>query len=112
MKIAIMGSTSIKRINLNDYIPKELAQCVEIVAGGSGAINNCAKEFAIKNDLKLIEFISDYAKHGDSAPCKRNLEIISNSDLVVIFWDGISTGSQSIVEHCEKILKPYKVINL
>lgn len=73
MKIAVIGSRSLVINNLEKYLPKDVD---EIVSGGAISIDRCAKEYAIRNNITLREFLPEYNKFGRSAPLKRNIEII------------------------------------
>lgn len=73
MKIAVIGSRSLVVNNLEKYLPKDVD---EIVSGGAIGIDRCAKEYAIRNNITLREFLPEYNKFGRSAPLKRNIEII------------------------------------
>ena len=87
MKIAVIGSRSLVVNNLEKYLPKDVD---EIVSGGAIGIDRCAKEYAIRNNITLREFLPEYNKFGRSAPLKRKIEIIEYSDSVLAFWDGHS----------------------
>ena len=102
MKIAIIGSRSLSNIDLSNYIPE---YATEIVSGGAKGIDTCAKEYAIKNKIKLTEFLPEYKKYGRSAPLKRNIEIIDFADEVIAFWDGESRGTYFVIDNCKKINK-------
>ena len=91
MKIAVIGSRGLTVSNLEKYLPKETT---EIVSGGAVCIDTCAKEYAIKNNIKLIEFLPEYEKYGRSAPLRRNLSIIDYADCVIAFWDGRLHGTK------------------
>lgn len=69
MKIAVIGSRSLVVNNLEKYLPKDVD---EIVSGGAIGIDRCAKEYAIRNNITLREFLPEYNKFGRSAPLKRN----------------------------------------
>ena len=70
MKIAVIGSRSLVVNNLKKYLPKDVD---EIVSGGAIGIDRCAKEYAIRNNITLREFLPEYNKFGRSAPLKRNI---------------------------------------
>lgn len=76
MKIAVIGSRTLTVRNLEKYIPKDTT---EIISGGANGIDRCAKEFAVKNNIRYTEFLPEYKIHGRYAPLKRNLEIIDNA---------------------------------
>lgn len=80
MKIAVIGSRTLTVRNLEKYIPKDTT---EIISGGANGIDRCAKEFAVKNNIRYTEFLPEYKIHGRYAPLKRNLEIIT---MQILFW--------------------------
>lgn len=106
MKVAVKGSRGLRVDNLEKYLPKETT---EIVSGGAVGIDTCAKEYAIKNNIKLTEFLPEYEKYGRSAPLKRNLLIIDYADYVLAFWDGKSHGTKYVIDNCKKKNKPVRV---
>ena len=57
MKIAIIGSRNLVVNNISAYLPKDVT---EIVSGGAKGIDNCARTYAIKNNIKLTEFLPNY----------------------------------------------------
>lgn len=107
MKVAIIGSREIKIDNLNKYLPDNIS---EIVSRGARGVDTSAREYAIKNDIKLTEFLPNYNKYGRSAPLKRNLEIIDYSDMVIAFWDVESKGTKFVIENCKRINKKNKSV--
>lgn len=107
MKVAVIGSRGLRVDNLEKYLPKETT---EIVSGGAVGIDTCAKEYAIKNNIKLTEFLPEYEKYGRSASLKRNLLIIDYADYVLAFWDGKSHGTKYVIDNCKKKNKPVRVL--
>lgn len=107
MKVAVIGSRGLMVSNLEKYLPKETT---EIVSGGAVGIDTCAKEYAIKNNIKLIEFLPEYEKYGRSAPLRRNLSIIDYADCVIAFWDGRSHGTKFVIDNCKKKNKKVRVL--
>ena len=102
MKIAIIGSRNLTVKNLEKYLPP---YTTEIVSGGAKGIDTCAKEYALKNKIKLTEFLPEYGKYGKTAPLKRNIEIINYADEVIAFWDGKSHGTYFVIDNCKKLNK-------
>lgn len=109
MKIAVIGSRSLKINNLEKYLPENTT---EIVSGGAVGIDTCAKIYVKTNNLKLTEFLSEYKKYGKCAPLKRNIQIIDYSDMVVAFWDGKSKGTKYVIDKCKKMDKKVQVIRI
>lgn len=105
-KIAIVGSRSIKRVNIAEYVSPD----DEIVSGGAEGVDSCAAEYAIEHGMKLTEFLPQYDTYGKAAPVLRNKEIVKYADLVLVFWDGRSNGSRSVIEFAKSIGKPCRII--
>jgi len=61
MKLTIIGSRSIEKLNLDEYI-KEKPYVV--VSGGAKGIDTIAWEWAIKNNIEIIVHRSNYNKNG------------------------------------------------
>ena len=108
MRIAIVGSRTIKAINLARY----LLHCDEIVSGGAGGVDTCAADYARRNHIRLTEFLPQYARYGRAAPIIRNREIVDYADKILVFWDGHSKGTQSVIEYAQKIGKPCEIIRI
>lgn len=106
MKVAIIGSRNMNVENLQDYLPEGTD---EIVSGGARGIDTCARNFAIKNGLKLTELRPEYNKYGRGAPLKRNETIVNYADMVLAFWDGESRGTKFVINYCEKVGKECKI---
>ena len=106
MKVAIIGSRKLNVENLQDYLPEGTD---EIVSGGARGIDTCARNYALKNDLKLTEFRPEYNKYGRGAPLKRNETIVNYADMVLAFWDGESKGTKFVINYCEKVGKECKI---
>lgn len=106
MKIAIVGSRNV----IADGIEKYVSEGDEIVSGGAVGADRCAAEYAKKNGLKFTEFLPEYALYGRAAPIKRNEEIVDYADKVIVFWNGSSKGSLSVIKYAEKTGKPCEVI--
>ena len=107
MKIAIVGSRNIEEINIEKYLPKE---CDEIISGGALGVDRCAAVYAWEQGIKLTEFYPIYQKYGRGAPILRNRQIVEYADEILIFWDGKSKGTLSVIRYCEKMRKPYHIV--
>lgn len=109
MKVAVVGSRSLTSVELEQYIP---SYCSEIVSGGAIGVDFCAAEYAHTNHLTLTEFFPEYQKYKRGAPIVRNKQIVDYADEVIVFWDGISKGSYSVIQYCNKVGKKCTVIRL
>ena len=109
MKVGVVGSRSKTVQNLEDYLPKGIS---EIVSGGAKGIDLCAKQYAIKNNIKLVEFLPNYARYGRGAPIKRNNQIVDYCDVIIAFWDGVSKGTKYTIDFAKSKNKKVVVIFL
>ncbi|MBR3964481.1 MAG: hypothetical protein IKJ80_03655 [Clostridia bacterium] len=107
MKIAVVGSRSITNIALDGYIDKE---ATEIVSGGAVGVDSCAAEYAKANGLKLTEFLPEYKVYGRVAPIVRNKKIVDYADKIIVFWNGSSKGTLSVIKYAKKTGKPCDII--
>jgi len=71
-----------------------------------------AVEYAINNNIELIEYLPDYKRYGRGAPLVRNSDIIKNSDFVLALWDGKSRGTKDSPNKARKMNKTTKIIYL
>lgn len=106
MKIAIVGSRSVIVKNIDTYI----SDCDEIVSGGAKGVDACAAEYARKHGIKLTEFLPSYERYGRAAPIVRNKEIVDYTDKIIVFWDGKSKGSLSVIQYAKKVGKMCEII--
>lgn len=99
MKVAVIGSRSIRVDDLEKYLPEGVT---EIVSGGARGVDASARAYAFAHGIKLTEFLPEYDKYGRNAPLRRNTSIIEYSDLVLAFWDNTSPGTRHVIESCRK----------
>lgn len=110
MKLAIVGSRDITNISndtLDKYIDKEVS---EIVSGGAFGIDTIAAQYAKSKGLRLTEFLPDYARYKRGAPIVRNKQIVDCADKILVFWNGSSKGTLSVINYAKKTGKPTKII--
>lgn len=107
MKLAVIGSRGVVVKNIGDYLPDGVT---EIVSGGARGADSAAAEFAVKNGIKLTEFLPEYKRYGRGAPLKRNETIAEYADEVLAFWDGSSRGTEYTVARFRAMGKKATVI--
>ena len=109
MKIAVVGSRSIKNADISQYIPKE---ATEIITGGAVGVDKLAEREARLRGIPLTVFKPDYETHGKSAPLVRNKLIAESCDMLIAFWDGSSRGTVFTWRYADKLGKPVKIYKL
>lgn len=106
MKVAVVGSRTIQYFDLSRYLPEGTT---EIVSGGAVGVDTVAKNYALENNIKYTEFLPNYKTYGSTAPLVRNYDIINYADHVLVFWDGLSSGSRFVIEKCREYGIPVSI---
>lgn len=106
MKVAVIGSRGLVVENLEDFLPSETT---EIISGGAKGVDASAREYALRHELKLTEYLPEYNRYGRAAPLKRNISMIERADLVLAFWDGKSRGTKHVIDNCKKRHIPVEI---
>jgi hypothetical protein len=108
MKVIIAGSRTFKDLDLLtktcDYYLQNQAD-VEIVSGTAAGADTLGEMYALTRNYKVTRFPADWNKYGRAAGYIRNEEMAKNADALIAFWDGISKGT----EHMINIAKKYNL---
>ena len=105
-RLAIVGSRSCPPVDIASFLPFVPDPIV------SGGADTYVKEYAIKNNIPIVEFLPDYKRYGRNAPLMRNIQIVENCDFLLAFWNGKSRGTKFTTDYAEKHGVPYKVIRV
>jgi len=114
MIIAIVGSRNFKNKKLvfekieeeleYIYLTKEnKSNGVCLVSGGAKGVDTWAEEFAKKywHDEAHYKVISPLQKESKLSYLFRNVEIVTLSDKILAFWDGISSGTRFTINYAK-----------
>jgi hypothetical protein len=95
--IGVIGSKNFKDSDLIhawlDRLNKELGPFDKIVIGGIGGTDSSAQKWAKNNQIEIKFHYADWSTYGKKAIYVRNILIVDNSDILVVFWDGDSKDS-------------------
>lgn len=108
--IGIVGSREFSSLELVKEFVFSLPKTVTIHSGGAKGVDSYAVEMARRRGIAFIEHKPDRTLSSPERYYKRNRQIVRNSDLVVLFWDGQSGGTKYTKEFCEKIRREHLVI--
>lgn len=114
MKIIVAGSRTVKDKIMVFNKLKSLHRAypnMEIVSGCASGPDTFAINFANENEVKIHMFPADWNKFGKRAGYIRNEEMAKFSDGLLIFWDGISSGSKHMITLAIKHKLKIKVID-
>jgi len=107
MKLAIIGSRKIEKLDLNEYI-KEKPNVV--ISGGAKGIDTIAEEWALRNNIDIIIHRPNYEINGKKATWRRNDVIVDEADKIMAFWDGESTGTRYVINKALETRKNIEII--
>jgi len=108
-RLAIVGSRSCPPIDITSHLP--FVPDI-IVSGGAKGADTYAKEYAVKNNITIVEYLPDYEQYGRKAPLMRNIQIVENCDFLIAFWNGVSRGTKFTIDYAIKREVPYKVVRI
>ena len=91
---------------LSRYKPHE----VEIVSGGARGADALGERFAKEKGCHLKIMKADWDLFGKSAGYIRNAEMAKYADACVVFWDGVSKGSEHMINLAEAEGIPVKIV--
>ncbi len=106
MKVAVIGSRSIKQLDISGYIPKGITL---LITGGAEGIDRLAEKYADKKGIQKQIILPDYERYGRSAPLLRDKVIVESADIVIAIWDGKSRGTKYTIKYAQQIGKPFEV---
>lgn len=109
--LAVVGSRSFNNYEqLKQLLNENYDNIEEIVSGGANGADKLAEQYCKEYNIKLNIYYPNWNLYGKSAGPIRNEQIIKNSDEVIAFWDGTSSGTRSSINFAKKFNKPCKII--
>jgi predicted Rossmann fold nucleotide-binding protein DprA/Smf involved in DNA uptake len=100
MKVIIAGSREFSNFQLMFAKCEEIlgdAEQVEIVSGTARGADKMGEHYASLKGFKVKQFPADWNKFGKAAGHIRNKEMAGYADMLIAFWDGISSGTSSMI---------------
>lgn len=73
----------------------------EVVSGGAKGVDLCGEKYASKHSIPIIKFIPDWSK-GKRAGIDRNNKMAEYADALVAVWDGVSRGTEHMINAARK----------
>lgn len=104
MKLIIAGSRDLKVtekfiVQLCRFFGIKRQDISEIVSGGARGIDTCGKDFGDLYRIPVKSFNvneDDWKKQGKAAGPIRNAKMAEYGDVLLLIWDGKSTGSANM----------------
>jgi hypothetical protein len=115
MKLGVVGSRSFRDYECMELELNVLSKTFNIdtiVSGGAKGADSLSERWAKENGKKTEIYLADWVRFGKGAGMIRNRDIVSNSDIIIAFWDGVSNGTKNSIDRAKKRGIPlYVVIN-
>ena len=104
MRVAVVGSKSIRREDIRDlgeFLPEKTT---EIISGGiKSEIVAIAREYALSHGMKFTEYCPNRKKYKQNALHECYIEMINNAKFVVALRNGRSHETNFIDEKCRSM---------
>lgn len=81
-----------------------------IFDGCAQGADRLGRQYAKEDDLEIKKFPALWNSYGSAAGPIRNKLMASEADMCIIFWDGKSRGTQSMINEAKKANLVLKVI--
>lgn len=74
----------------------------EVVSGTARGADRRGEAWANMNNISIKRFPADWDKYGKAAGHIRNAEMAKYADAAIIFWNGVSPGTRSMIDLAKK----------
>lgn len=81
-----------------------------IISGTANGADTLGERYANEHGLRIARFPARWDKHGKKAGFLRNEEMAEFCTGGILFWDGVSRGTRSMIFLLGKYKKPFKII--
>ena len=112
MKLAVIGTKKFTDFNFISSTLKKIANIELIISGGAPGTDTLARQYAIQNKIKFLEFPPEYKKFGDKAKHIRDKLIAEECDELIAFWDGECEGTKYTMDYVKQLGKFVKIIQV
>lgn len=83
---------------------------VIIISGCASGADALGERYATEHNLPIERYPADWERYGRGAGPRRNEQMAKVADGVLVFWDGKSRGTQSMIKCAQKCNKPCQVV--
>ncbi len=109
MRIAIVGSRDYQDLESVRRYVNSLPDDAAMISGATPGVDQAAEVAARARGLQTLIFPPEWGHHGRRSAEQWNRLIIKDADLVAVFWNGHSRGTQSLIELAQAMGKPLEI---
>lgn len=114
MKVLVCGSRSWDDYHAIFERLSQLPRDTTIIHGGARGADNMAARVAVRLGMHVEEFIPHWREgshYNSKAGFERNMLMLDQEpDLVIAFWDGLSTGTKHTLANARRRKIPIEII--
>ena len=82
-----------------------------IISGTASGADTLGERFAQEYNIPIKKFPADWSKYGKSAGPRRNKQMAEYANACIVFWDGQSRGTLSMINYARQYNLSLKIIN-
>lgn len=104
MRLIIAGT---RTFDDYDFLKKQMYYAfrnetiTKVLSGGAKGADALGERWAFERTITVAKYYPDWNKHGRSAGPIRNKEMAENADACIVFWDGESKGTASMIKEAK-----------
>ena len=104
MLLVIAGSRNAKESHVRQALMRcpWIKEITKVISGTAYGADKFGEKYARENNLEVIKFPADWDQYGMSAGPRRNKEMAENADALLAVWDGVSSGTQSMLSYAKR----------
>jgi len=111
MKLIVAGSRTFTDYQfLCQVLAPDRYRITRVLTGGARGAELLGYRWAWKHAIRHQRFRADWERFGKSAGVRRNHQMAQAGDMLVCFWDDVSTGSAHMISCMQQLGKPSVII--
>lgn len=81
----------------------------EVISGTARGADRIGEEYGALEQKPVHRYPADWDRHGRRAGPIRNAIMAKEGEALVVFWDGISRGTENMIDTMKELGKPVKI---
>lgn len=69
-----------------------------VICGGARGADALGKLWSVENSIPCEVYSAEWNRYGKSAGYKRNVLMAENAEALIALWDGISVGTEHMID--------------
>lgn len=95
---------------LDRLLINKISEGIQVVCGEARGADSLGKQYAIEKGYSVASYPADWNRYGKAAGYYRNQQMADNADALVAFWDGISSGTENMIQIARQKRIPVRIV--